>query len=167
MSTAFNLIALVFVFVAGAIALAILRAKLAGLQTAAVAFKQKALLTPNEFEFLNRLESAAPELRFCPQVAMGALLEPAAHRSDRKSYYRMRGMFSQKIVDFVALRRDNGMLVAIIELDDRTHSPSKDAKRDEMLQSAGYRVVRWQSKAKPDGIAIRASLLPVGSATPS
>jgi very-short-patch-repair endonuclease len=46
-------------------------------------------------------------------------------------------MFSQKIVDFVAQRRSDGSIVAIIELDDRTHGSEKDAPRDEMLKSAG------------------------------
>ena len=48
----------------------------------------------------------------------------------------------------------------MIELDDRTHNAGKDAKRDEMLECAGYRTVRWKSKAKPDAEAIRAALLP-------
>ena len=40
-------------------------------------------------------------------------------------------------------------VVAIVELDDRTHSNDKDGKRDAMLEQAGYKVVRWQSKKKP------------------
>ncbi len=123
-------------------------------------FKAKRLLTANELEFLNRLEAAAPELRFCPQVAMGALLDPTAHRSDRRAYFRQRGMFAQKIVDFVAQRRDDGSIVAIIELDDRTHDSAKDAKRDAMLASAGYKTLRWTSKAKPTASGIREALFP-------
>lgn len=158
MSTTSNLVTLLVVVGAGAIGFAVLKAKLAGQQAAGAKFKQKTLLTPNELEFLGRLETAAPELRFFPQVAMGALLDPAVPRSDGKAYYRLRGMFSQKIVDFVAQRRSDGGIVAIIELDDRTHDSGKDAKRDEMLQSAGYRIVRWHSKTKPDVAAIRAEL---------
>lgn len=131
-------------------------------------FKAKKLLTPNENEFLLRLETALPELRICPQVAMGALLDPSAPRSDRKAYFRQRGQYSQKIVDFVAQRRSDGEVVAIIELDDRTHDSGKDSKRDAMLRSAGYRTIRWDSRRKPDTLAIRAALfppLPAGSAT--
>lgn len=160
MSTTSNLITLLAVAGAGAIGIAVLKAKLAGQQVARAKFKQKTLLTPNELEFLGRLEAAAPELRIFPQVAMGALLDPAVPRSDGKAYYRLRGMFSQKIVDFVAQRRSDGAIVAIIELDDRTHDSGKDAKRDDMLTSAGYRIVRWNSKAKPESAAIRAQLVP-------
>lgn len=120
----------------------------------------KSLLTPNELEFLTRLELAVPELRFLAQVAMGALLKPRAAKSDRKAYYSTRGTFAQKIVDFVAMSRADGSIVAVIELDDRTHNSDKDLKRDTMLTSAGYRVIRWNSKAKPDQAAIRSTLIP-------
>ena len=117
------------------------------------------VLTPNEMEFLARLEAAALELRFFPQVAMGALLDPAVSRSDGKAYFRLRGMFAQKFVDLVAQPRSDGAIVAIIELDDRTHDSEKDAKREGMLKSAGYRIVRWHSKTKPDAATIRAALV--------
>ena len=167
MSTTSNLITLLAVVAAGAVGLAVLKAKLAGQQSAGAKFKQKTLLTPNELEFLSRLEAAAPELRYFPQVSMGALLDPAVPRSDGKNYYRLRGMFSQKIVDFVAQRRSDGAVLAIIELDDRTHNSGKDAKRDEMLESAGYRIVRWNSKTKPDTAAIRAALVPTVTPAPA
>jgi hypothetical protein len=160
MSVTSNLITIAAVACVGVVALAVFKAKSAGGVGGGAKFKAKALLTPNELEFLARLEAAAPELRFFPQVAMGALLEPAVPRSDGKAYYRLRGMFSQKIVDFVAQRRVDGSLVAVIELDDRTHSVDKDARRDEMLASAGYKIVRWNSKNRPDAAAIRAQLIP-------
>ena len=120
--------------------------------------KAKRLLTDNEFEFLARLEAACPELRFHAQVSMGAVLEPSVPRSDRKAFLRVRGRFAQKIIDFVAQDRNSGDVVAIIELDDRTHNTEKDAKRDDLLQSAGYRTVRWDAKNKPNAVAIRAML---------
>jgi very-short-patch-repair endonuclease len=69
-------------------------------------------------------------------------------------------MFSQKTMDFVAQSRRDGSIVAIIELDDRTHDMEKDSKRDTILATAGYRIVRWNSKTKPDAAAIRARLAP-------
>lgn len=160
------LLAVVVLGVVAAAALAVMKAKLEAAGSKA-RFRAKPLLTANELEFLVRLEAAVPELRFFPQVAMGAMLEPAVSRSDRRAYYQARGMFSQKIIDYVAQRREDGSVVAVIELDDRTHNPAKDGKRDEMLQSAGYRIIRWNSKAKPSPASIREALLPtspVGSA---
>jgi len=167
MSTKTNLVLLaVMVAGAAAVALAVLKSKVSA-RGEGLRFKQKALLTANELEFLGRLETAVPELRFCPQVAMGALLEPAVSRKDGSAYFRLRGMFSQKIADFVAQRREDGAVVAVIELDDRTHNPDKDAKRDIMLTSAGYKVIRWNSKTKPDANAIRLQLMPPPLVTPA
>jgi Protein of unknown function (DUF2726) len=161
MSTNSNLGILLAVIGVGAVGLSILRAKLAGIGGGAAGkFKAKRLLSANELEFIGRLESAAPELRFHAQVSMGAVLDPAVPRSDGKAYMSIRGMFAQKIIDFVAQDKRSGDIVAIIELDDRTHNDAKDAKRDAMLTSAGYRAIRWNSKAKPDAAAIRAALFP-------
>jgi hypothetical protein len=127
----------------------------------------RALLTANELDLLHRLEAAAPEVRFHAQVAMGALLEPAfAKKHDRRAWMSVRGTLSQKIVDFVAQDRRTGAVLAIIELDDRTHDSARDERRDAMLREGGYKVVRWQSTAKPDATAIRQSLL-VAAATSS
>lgn len=79
---------------------------------AARRFKAKALMTPNELEFLGRLEAAVPELRFHCQVAMGALLDPQTpKREDARAHMSARGMFSQKIVDFVAQHRSTARLL--------------------------------------------------------
>ena len=162
MSVAFNLVTFVALAAAAAVGFAILKAKIAAKGVGpdeSEKFKAKTLLTANELEFLGRLEVAAPELRFHAQVAMGALLDPAVSRKDGKAYYRLRGMFAQKIVDFVAQDRISGAVVAIIELDDRTHDSEKDTKRDSMLAGAGYRIVRWNSKTKPDATVIRSQLI--------
>ena len=90
---------------------------------------------------------------------MGAILDPAVPSSDRKAFMRIRGQFSQKIIDFVAQDRQSGEIVAIIELDDRTHKAEMDNKRDAMLKSAGYRTIRWESKNKPTLAVIRGELL--------
>ena len=169
MSMTSNLVTLIAVAGVAAIGFAIFRGKMAGLASNKDAdgaqFKAKPMLTPNELEFLGRLELAMPELRFCPQVAMGALMDPAVPRQDGKAYFRLRGMFAQKIVDFVAQNRGDGSVIAVIELDDRTHDAGRDAKRDAMLGSAGYRIVRWNSKTKPDAAAIRAALTPASPPT--
>lgn len=74
---------------------------------------------------------------------MGTLLEPAFFKkTDPRAYMSVRGSFSQKVVDFVAQDRGSGTVLAVIELDDRTHHATKDNKRDEMLREDSYKVVR-------------------------
>jgi len=158
MSATSSLLTLVTLVAVGVLSAAAFKAKWSKSHDAPGKFMQKQLLTSNELEFLARLETAAPELRFLAQVSMGALIEPAVSRKDAKAYYRLRGMFSQKIVDFAAQDKEDGSIIAIIELDDRTHHPDRDQKRDTMLASAGYRIIRWQSTKRPDAPAIRAAL---------
>ena len=164
MSTTSTLVNFLAFAVIAVIAFAVLKACMGSLSGKAgkgsPEFKAKPFLTPNELEFLGRLEAAVPEYRFHAQVAMGALLDPAVSRKDAQEYFRVRGMIAQKIVDFVAQSRKDGRIKTIIELDDRTHDSEKDAKRDAMLASAGFRTIRWNSKTKPDIAAIRAQLVP-------
>lgn len=115
------------------------------------------LLTPNELEFYHRLKRALPGFDILAQVAMGALLSPAVPRTSR-DYLRIRGTFAQKFVDFVICDPKTLAVIALVELDDRTHNAGKDAQRDAMLKEAGYHVVRWQSRNKPLEPDIRAAI---------
>lgn len=117
---------------------------------------QKPILTPNEIEFFGRLRTALPELAIFPQVAMGALLKPAASGKD---YHRIRGTFAQKIIDFVICDPNTLEIIVLVELDDRSHDPQKDAKRDQITGAAGYKTIRWQSKKRPEPDEIRQTVL--------
>jgi Protein of unknown function (DUF2726) len=77
---------------------------------------------------------------------------------DRKQANAARNRFAQKIVDFVVVTRETAEVVAIIELDDRTHSAAKDARRDAMTASAGYRTIRINSKPRSTTDSLKAAL---------
>lgn len=111
-------------------------------------YQMKVLLTDNEKEFFVRLVTALPEHIVFTQVAMGAILNPGVPRNDKR-FLQIRCRFAQKIVDFVICDRATLNVIAIVELDDRTHKADRDQKRDIMLESAGYRVIRWNSRNKP------------------
>ena len=86
-------------------------------------------------------------------------MNPAVSRYQKGGdYYKLRSQFSQKIIDFVAQDRISGEIIAIIELDDSSHDPEKDAYRDSLLSQAGYRVIRWHSRNKPNRTQIRQEL---------
>lgn len=119
-------------------------------------FRAQAVMTGNEAEFYGRLARALPECFVFPQVAMSALIEPRSMgRSRRLAAFRS---ISQKRVDFALLAKDFNV-VCVVELDDRTHNPLKDAKRDAWLASAGIRTIRWGSRNKPSEAAIRQAVL--------
>lgn len=120
-------------------------------------FVAKPLLTANEREFYGRLRQALPDFSVLPQVAMSALLRSRGQGRDADALAGFR-RFSQKVVDFVVCD-DELKVVALVELDDRTHSAQKDRLRDAMTEEAGYRTLRYSSRQKPTAAAIRKDVL--------
>ncbi|KXU84340.1 hypothetical protein CR51_42150 [Caballeronia megalochromosomata] len=114
------------------------------------------LLTGNEKEFFERLRRALPEALIFPQVAMSAIIQPISSGKQRTIDFRR---ISQKRVDYAVYDR-HLTLIAVVELDDRTHDATRDAVRDAYLASAGIRTIRFQSKTKPDVNGIRSALFP-------
>ena len=51
-------------------------------------------------------------------------------------------------VDWVIVR--DMEVLAVVELDDRSHDARRDAQRDKVLTSCGYRVIRFNSGRRPD-----------------
>ncbi|MGJ7918409.1 DUF2726 domain-containing protein [Massilia sp. LXY-6] len=119
-------------------------------------YKRRKLMTDNEAEFFGRLVVALPEYYIFPQVAMSALLDTAS--GDKKIAHSDRLRIAQQRVDYVVCTR-SCELVAVVELDDKTHSRAKDQLRDARLQQAGIRTLRFQSREKPRADAIRAMVL--------
>jgi len=113
-------------------------------------------MTDNEEEFFGRLVVALPDHYIYPQVAMSALLDPAS--SDRRTAYGDRLRIAQQRVDYVVCTR-RCEVVAVVELDDKTHSRAKDELRGARLEQVGIRTVRFQARNKPKVEAIRAMIL--------
>jgi very-short-patch-repair endonuclease len=125
------------------------------------AVRQKAVMTDNETEFFGRLQRALPDFDVWPQIGMGAILQPAMTEKNPKFWETMR-QFQGKLCDFVIKKKGapaGSGVVAVIELDDRTHDPKKDAVRDALLASAGITTLRYESRAKPSESVIRQQIL--------
>lgn len=126
-------------------------------------YAPKPLMTRNEREFISRLERALPECRVHAQVSMGAIMKPSfdegGSKRSRSAHRAVRNRFSQKIVDFVVEDRRTGEILALIELDDRTHDAMRDGRRDSMTRAAGYTTIRWHSRNRPHDEEIRRRVL--------
>lgn len=119
--------------------------------------KPRALLTENELGFYQDLEAALPEFRILAQVSMGAIMEPDLSLEDASEpgrFLSVRGRFAQKVIDFVVVD-EAFQIVALVELDDCTHDPVKDAERDRVTAMAGYLTIRYDSRQKPSPEEIR------------
>ena len=121
------------------------------------------LLTKIERETIGYIEAAVPHARVHAQVSMGALLrsKPGLTRSNTTA---TRNRFSSKRVDYVLESRADGSIIALVELDDRTHDAQADAVRDRMTASAGYLTIRLPASERPTMVnvadRIRAALQP-------
>lgn len=128
---------------------------------AAHQFTRKPFLTENQKHVLGLLETALPEHRIMAQVAMAALLATTGH--DRRKANAARNRFSQKVVDFVIVTRDDAEVVALVELDHRSQHAAKDAGRDAMTAAAGYRTIRISGKPRPTAQSVRAAVADLAS----
>lgn len=102
----------------------------------------KTLLTEREQSLYQSLLSLYPNHRVFIQVALSQLIDVPEDHPERQS---IRNRFSQLVADFVLCRMDLS-LVAVIELDDRTHERPRrqdaDARKSKALADAGIRLVR-------------------------
>lgn len=116
--------------------------------------QSKPVLTNNEKEFFYRLKRALPQMHVFPQVSFAAFLTDDG-RLSTKARWSVRAKFDRKIADFIICDRDFKVL-ALVELDDRTHIARADRQRDAITKAAGYQTIRFQSKNKPSEADIAA-----------
>ena len=116
--------------------------------------KAKLVLSKNEQAMYWRLRETFPDLVVLAQVAFSALITSTREHRNR---------YDRKVADFVLCDRSM-KTVAVIELDDSSHAGrgAQDAARSALLETAGYRVLRFPRV--PDVDALRAAVRPTESA---
>ena len=112
------------------------------------------LMTPRERDVLLLIEAAVPHCRVHAQVAMGGLVD-CRKGLTRKESTSVRNRFDRKRIDFVLEERSSGDVLALVELDDRTHREAKDRARDEITNAAGYRTIRLRAGKRLDAKNVR------------
>ena len=73
----------------------------------------------------------------------------------RNAKWTLRAKFDRKIADFVICERRTLIVVAVVELDDRTHDAQADRQRDAITRAAGYQTIRYQSAASPEQLSLQ------------
>jgi Protein of unknown function (DUF2726) len=113
------------------------------------------LLTNREQLFYQRLLSVYPNHRIFVQVALSQLIDVDRNHPERES---IRARYKQLVADFVLCRSDLGV-IAVIELDDRSHErwdrQTADARKARALGDAGLRLVRVPAGALPSETRLR------------
>lgn len=118
-------------------------------------YELREFITGNEKDCFNHLKKLFPEYHICPQVSMGALLNPrnqdgvdSNSEEARSRYMILRNKITSKVVDFVFIDK-NFIPVFIIELDDKSHDNKleQDAQRDLNFRLAGLDTVRFRRES--------------------
>ncbi|MEE1657849.1 DUF2726 domain-containing protein [Microvirga sp. CF3062] len=120
-------------------------------------YRRAAIMTENEREFYGRLLAACPDCQIWPQVPILALVRPDAKEGSRAFWMAFKRISNTR-VDWAIVQ--DMEVIAIVELDDRSHDARKDAQRDRILKSCGYRVVRFSSSRRPDPRQIHEAIFP-------
>jgi very-short-patch-repair endonuclease len=149
--------------VVAAILLALGAALVRGRKPWLARIQRKPMMSANEKEFFQRLQRALPKHHVFPQVSFAALLTDDG-KLTRQKRWAVRSRFNRKIADFVVCDRESFDVMALVELDDRTHSRAADSRRDELTKAAGYHTFRFQSKQKPTEGEIAALFSRLGGA---
>jgi hypothetical protein len=115
----------------------------------------RSLLSPREQSLYQRLLSLYPKHQVFVQVALSQLIDVDRNYPDSES---IRARYKQLVADFVLCRADLSV-VAVIELDDRSHErrdrQDADARKTKALIDAGLRLVRIPAGALPSEEELR------------
>ncbi|CAG68209.1 MULTISPECIES: DUF2726 domain-containing protein [Acinetobacter] len=135
-NTVFGLVQIFFIIVGCLTTLALVLLVLKPVLFRKKQFFARPVITTFESKMFFQLKQAFPQHHVLAQVAFSALIT-----SDQ---YKVRQQFNRKVTDFVILN-EKLIVIAIIELDDPSHldKVEQDRLRDQMLNEAGYRVLRY------------------------
>jgi Protein of unknown function (DUF2726) len=114
------------------------------------------LLSKRENKLYQALVALYPDHKILVQVALSQLIGIDRNHPESES---IRARYKQLVADFVLCRPDLSV-VAVIELDDRTHAWPKrkaaDARKNKALADAGIRLVRIPAGRLPSEDTLRA-----------
>lgn len=109
-------------------------------------FNAKTILTDREYQFYKRLKPLADEygLNIYTKVRLADLIEPKP-KAENPCWMECFNKIKAKHIDF-ALADDDTAIVALIELDDKSHSRPDRIQRDDfvnaVLENTGYTLLR-------------------------
>ncbi|MCY7297071.1 DUF2726 domain-containing protein [Alteromonas sp. a30] len=109
------------------------------------------LFTPAERSFLGILDSAVSDkYRIFGKVRVADVMSPKKGM-DRKNWQIAFNKISAKHFDYVLCCKDTLKVIAVIELDDKSHKKKSSQTRDKFLESAcdsaNLKLVRFPAKA--------------------
>lgn len=128
-------------------------------------FYARKLMSPPEQALYFKLCKALPDCIVLSQVGLSRIL--GVKKGNK--FHEWNNRINRMSADFVVCSRGAAVL-AVIELDDKTHSRSDrkaaDAKKDKALGAAGIKIIRWNVNNIPDESGIKRAILEQPAAFP-
>lgn len=134
-----------------------------------IAYKKKtALFTPAERSFLGVLDQCLDsQFRVFGKIRLADIIAPDTYGDSRIGLNQI----IQRHVDFVVCKSGDLSLVAIIELDDKSHLSESRKRKDtflnDSLESAGIPVIRFTAKGSYSTAEVKSKLSPLFSTVPA
>lgn len=117
------------------------------------------LFSPAERSFLGVIDQAiSDKYRVFGKVRVADIINPAKGMS-RKNWQIAFNKIAAKHFDYVLCSKDKLAVIAVIELDDKSHNSKRSQKRDLLLKnacnSAGLELIRFKAKSSYQIQAVR------------
>jgi very-short-patch-repair endonuclease len=102
-----------------------------------------------------RLVNALPDKIILSQVQLSRVLGV----KKGNNFGEWNNRINRMSLDFVVCRKEDAGIIAVIELDDKSHEKEErikaDEKKDKALESANIRIIRWKVDEMPDEKTIK------------
>jgi very-short-patch-repair endonuclease len=112
-------------------------------------------ITKTELILYYRLVNALPDKIILSQVQLSRVLGV----KKGNNFGEWNNRINRMSLDFVVCRKEDAGIIAVIELDDKSHEKEErikaDEKKDKALESANIRIIRWKVDEMPDEKTIK------------
>jgi hypothetical protein len=125
-----------------------------------LSYQRLNLMSETEINFFIKLQMAFPGYFVFPQIGATALIDIKSRPFNRHHFFSALNWIDTARIDFT-LCDPQGLIVALIELDDSSHDDKKDRDeaRNYIYRSAGYRLFRFDCRRMPDAALIRETII--------
>lgn len=112
------------------------------------------IMTKTEIQFFEILKQTLNEYYIFTQVCTSAILKATSR--NHSNFLKAKNTYNRTFIDFV-ICDENLEIIALIELDDKTHDnkKEKDTIRDYITAKAGYKTIRFDCRKMPNANDIK------------
>lgn len=127
-------------------------------------YKKKLLLTKNEWYFYKKLKPICDKhnLHILSKIRFADLVE-VKESVDQKEKIKYLNKISRKHIDYVLCKPDNLQVIALIELDDRSHERKDRIERDNFVdkvcEAANYKIIHIKNYEEIEEKLINAKII--------